>query len=61
MAMREFADFLSGRVETPAVDKTGLEGRYDFTLDFISYLQLDRQTKIDDFLGVMQAAKVNPG
>ncbi len=36
MAMREFADFLSGRVETSAVDKTGLEGRYDFTLDFIS-------------------------
>ena len=57
MTMREFADFLSGPVETPIVDKTGLDGKYDFTLDFTAYLpQLDRQTKVDDFLGVMQAA-----
>ncbi len=57
MTMREFADFLSGPVETPVVDKTGLDGKYDFTLNFTPYLpQLDRPTKIDDFLGVMQAA-----
>jgi uncharacterized protein (TIGR03435 family) len=57
ITMREFADFLSGPVEAPIVDKTGLPGKYDFTLDFTSYLPpLDRPTKIDDFLGVMQAA-----
>lgn len=57
ITMREFADFLSGPVEAPIVDKTGLAGKYDFTLDFTSYLPpLDRPTKMDDFLGVMQAA-----
>ena len=57
ITMTEFADFLAGPVESPIVDKTGLTGKYDFTLDFTNYLPpLDRPTKIDDFLGVMQAA-----
>lgn len=56
LSMKDFADFLSGPVEAPIVDKTGLPGKYDFTMDFTSYLpQLDRPTKIDDFLGVIQA------
>lgn len=57
MTMREFADFLSGPMESPIVDQTGLNGKYDFTLDFTAYLpQVEREKKIDDFLGVMQAA-----
>jgi uncharacterized protein (TIGR03435 family) len=34
-AMREFAEFLQSRiVEKPVVDETGLEGRWDFTLEW---------------------------
>jgi uncharacterized protein (TIGR03435 family) len=34
-AMKEFAEFLQSRIlERPVVDQTGLEGRWDFTLDW---------------------------
>jgi len=36
--MKEFADFMSGPLQTPVVDMTGLSGRYDFVLDFTPYL-----------------------
>ena len=36
--MREFADFIAGPLQTPVVDMTGLNGRYDFALDFTPYL-----------------------
>jgi uncharacterized protein (TIGR03435 family) len=38
MPIGEFADFLSGPLEMPVVDQTGLTGRYDFTIDFTPYL-----------------------
>jgi uncharacterized protein (TIGR03435 family) len=38
MPIGEFADFLSGPIEMPVVDQTGLTGRYDFILDFTPYL-----------------------
>lgn len=38
MTMKEWADFISGPLETPVVDRTGLTGRYDFSLDFTAYL-----------------------
>jgi uncharacterized protein (TIGR03435 family) len=38
MPIGEFADFLSGPLEMPVVDRTGLTGKYDFTLDFTPYL-----------------------
>jgi uncharacterized protein (TIGR03435 family) len=38
MPIGEFADFLSGPLEMPVVDRTGLTGRYDFTIDFTPYL-----------------------
>jgi uncharacterized protein (TIGR03435 family) len=38
MPIGEFADFLSGPLEIPIVDQTGLTGKYDFTLDFTPYL-----------------------
>jgi uncharacterized protein (TIGR03435 family) len=36
--MQEWADFLSGPLETPVVDKTGLTGPWDFAIDFTPYL-----------------------
>jgi uncharacterized protein (TIGR03435 family) len=36
--LKEFGDFLSGPLQTPVVDMTGLTGRYDFVLDFTPYL-----------------------
>jgi uncharacterized protein (TIGR03435 family) len=38
MTMKEWADFISGPLQTPVVDRTGLTGRYDFSLDFTAYL-----------------------
>jgi uncharacterized protein (TIGR03435 family) len=40
--MQEWADFLAGPLETPVVDKTGLPGRYDFSIDFTPYLPKDQ-------------------
>jgi uncharacterized protein (TIGR03435 family) len=56
MTMREFADFLSGPVQRPVVDKTGLTGKYDFVLDFTSYLPPDRQTMGPDATNILMAA-----
>ncbi|MEO6804251.1 MAG: TIGR03435 family protein [Granulicella sp.] len=50
--MQEFADFISGPVERPVVDKTGLVGRWDFAFDFTKYLT-DKPKGIDDFLAVL--------
>ena len=36
--MSEFAASLSGPLRTQVIDKTGLAGRYDFTVDLSSYL-----------------------
>ncbi len=38
MPIGEFADFLSGPLDIPVVDQTGLTGKYDFTIDFTPYL-----------------------
>ncbi len=50
--MQEFADFLSGPVEKPVVDKTGLSGRWDFAFDFTKYMT-DPPKGLDDFLLVL--------
>jgi len=50
--MQEFADFLSGPVEKPVVDKTGLTGRWDFAFDFTKYMT-DPPKGLDDFLIVL--------
>jgi uncharacterized protein (TIGR03435 family) len=50
--MQEFANFLSGPVEKPVVDKTGLAGRWDFAFDFSKYLT-DPPKGLDDFLLVL--------
>jgi uncharacterized protein (TIGR03435 family) len=38
MTIREFGDFISGPLQMPVVDETGLTGKYDFVLDFTPYL-----------------------
>jgi len=50
--MQEFVDFLSGPVEKPVVDKTGLSGRWDFAFDFTKYMT-DPPKSLDDFLVVL--------
>jgi uncharacterized protein (TIGR03435 family) len=38
MTISEWGDYISGPLHMPVVDETGLPGRYDFVLDFTSYL-----------------------
>jgi uncharacterized protein (TIGR03435 family) len=38
MPIAEFGDFISGPLEIPVVDHTGLAGKYDFAIDFTPYL-----------------------
>jgi uncharacterized protein (TIGR03435 family) len=38
MPIGEFADFISGPLDMPVVDHTGLTGKYDFAIDFTPYL-----------------------
>ena len=38
MPIQEFADFLAQPLHMPIVNKTGLTGKYDFSLDFTPYL-----------------------
>ena len=38
MSIREFGDFISGPLQMPVVDETGLTGKYDFAIDFTPYL-----------------------
>jgi uncharacterized protein (TIGR03435 family) len=43
--MRELGDMLSGPLQTPVVDKTGLTGKYDFAIDFTNYLPEDKTVR----------------
>jgi uncharacterized protein (TIGR03435 family) len=54
--MRELGDLLSGPLQTPVVDKTGLTGRYDFTIDFTTYLPEDMKTMRPDATSVLMVA-----
>jgi uncharacterized protein (TIGR03435 family) len=54
--MREFGDMLSGPLQTPVVDKTGLTGKYDFTIDFTTYLPEDMKTMRPDATSVIMSA-----
>jgi len=57
--MKEFADFISGPLRMPVVDMTGLNGRYDFALDFTPYLPGGEQVmkvEFDNTSGIIIAA-----
>jgi uncharacterized protein (TIGR03435 family) len=44
--LSRLADLLAGPLRAPVVDKTGLSGRYDFTLDLMPYLQMSEDGAI---------------
>jgi uncharacterized protein (TIGR03435 family) len=59
MTTKEFADFMSGPLQMPVVDATGLPGRYDFALDFTPYLPGGEQVmkvSFDNNNGIIIAA-----
>ena len=59
ITMKEFADFLSGPLRTPIVDMTGLNGKYDFVLDFTHFIPGGEQAmkvSFDDTNGIVLAA-----
>ncbi|MDP9052461.1 MAG: TIGR03435 family protein [Acidobacteriota bacterium] len=58
MPIREFIDFLSGPMEMPAVDHTGLPGKYDFAIDFTPYLPDAKNMSPDrpDMTAILKAA-----
>jgi uncharacterized protein (TIGR03435 family) len=59
ITIQEFADFISGPLQMPVVDETGLTGRYDFAIDFTPYLP-DPAHNMDgtkpDTTGILMAA-----
>lgn len=57
VTMREFADFISGPLSAPVVDATGLTAKYDFSVDFTSYLPTDLEPgKRPDTIGIVLTA-----
>jgi len=55
LTMQEFADFISGPLQRPVVDRTGLAGRWDFAFDFTNYLPKTPEGERPDFEGVLNA------
>ena len=57
--IQDFGDFLSGPLQMPVVNETGLTGKYDFVLDFTPYLS-DPNHNMDvsklDSTGIIKAA-----
>jgi uncharacterized protein (TIGR03435 family) len=53
--MAELANFISGPLEVPVVDDTGLAGKYDFEIDFTNYVPHDDATT-PGVVSVMKAA-----
>ena len=58
MPIGDFIDFLSGPLQMPAVDHTGLTGKYDFNLDFTPYLPDAKNMGPDrpDAVAILKAA-----
>jgi len=54
--MAEFVSTLSGPLRTPVVDKTGLTGRYDFTVDLGSYFAGAKPGEQPDMTSIVMSA-----
>lgn len=54
--MAEFIGALAGPLRTPVIDKTGLTGRYDFTVDLTSYLADAKPGQQTDMTSIMMSA-----
>ncbi len=52
----EFISTLAGPLRTPVVDKTGLVGRCDFTVDLSSYFAETKAGEQPDLTGIMMSA-----
>jgi uncharacterized protein (TIGR03435 family) len=56
ISMKELADYLSDPLDAPLTDGTGLSGRYDFTIDFTPYVDMERGDVRPDPAAVLKAA-----
>jgi len=56
MTMQELAAYLSDPLGAPLTDKTGLPGRYDFTIDFTPYVDMGPTDVRPDPVAVLKAA-----
>ncbi|MBZ5631497.1 MAG: TIGR03435 family protein [Acidobacteriia bacterium] len=54
--MAEFIGTLAGPLRTPVIDKTGLTGRYDFTVDLSSYFADAKPGQQTDMTSIMMSA-----
>jgi uncharacterized protein (TIGR03435 family) len=55
-SMSEFIGTLAGLLRTPVIDKTGLTGRDDFTVDLSSYFADLKPGQQPDMAGIMMSA-----
>jgi uncharacterized protein (TIGR03435 family) len=56
ITMRELADYLSDPLDAPLTDGTGLPGRYDFTIDFTPYVNMEQSDVRPDPVAVIRSA-----
>ena len=56
MTMTDLADYLADPLNSPLVDKTGLTGRYDFTINFTPYVDAERTSERPDPAAVLKSA-----
>lgn len=59
ITMKDFAEFISGPLQMPVVDQTGLAGRYDLVLDFTRYLppgETVMKTDFENTIGIIVSA-----
>lgn len=58
ITMKEFADFLSGPLEGPVADESGLAGEYDLDLDFRPYVDVNEtdRSQLPGVASVLNAA-----
>jgi uncharacterized protein (TIGR03435 family) len=56
VSMSQYAGLLSGPLRMPVLDMTGLEGRYDFSVDLAPYMARDADGRPPDVLEAIQTA-----
>lgn len=54
--MADLANFLSDHTDSPVIDETGLQGRYDFKIDIAPYFSVDRPIAKADAGQILAAA-----
>ncbi|HEX9201871.1 MAG TPA: TIGR03435 family protein [Acidobacteriaceae bacterium] len=54
--MQQLANLLAGPLQSPVTDETGLNGKYDFAIDFTNYLPEDMKTMRPDATSVLLTA-----